>query len=157
MTRILAIAAVAFVFGCAGTPAQSESTMTDMTNLEVPSSPNTWVVAPEGYLKTAKADAIAPLYAQEPAVVFDKLVQIVKAAPRTSNIKVDTDALTISYASRVALTVFKDDVDIMVMEAESGGSTLVAYSRSRVGYSDFGVNERRLTALISELNSALGQ
>ncbi len=44
---------------------------------------------------------------------------------------------------RVAL-VFKDDVHIAVRPGENGGSVLHIRSASRVGYSDLGVNERRV-------------
>lgn len=43
---------------------------------------------------------------------------------------------------RVAL-VFKDDVDLVV-EPSDGGSTVHVRSASRVGYSDLGVNKRRV-------------
>ncbi|MEO1656212.1 MAG: DUF1499 domain-containing protein [Pseudomonadota bacterium] len=159
MQRILTIAALALLIGCAGTPAAQveEPAMIDFTTLKVPSSPNTWVVAPEGYLTTAKADTAAPVYSQDPDAVFEKLVAIVKATPRTSSVKADPATRHISYSARVAFTVFRDDVDISVIEAGNGGSTLVAYSRSRVGYSDFGVNERRLNSLISKLTAELAK
>ncbi|WP_176521840.1 DUF1499 domain-containing protein [Longimonas halophila] len=44
---------------------------------------------------------------------------------------------------RVAL-VFKDDVHIAVRPGKNGGSVLHIRSASRVGYSDLGVNERRV-------------
>jgi len=44
---------------------------------------------------------------------------------------------------RVAL-VFKDDVDIAVRPGKDDGSVLHIRSASRVGYSDLGVNERRV-------------
>ncbi|MEM6748692.1 MAG: DUF1499 domain-containing protein [Pseudomonadota bacterium] len=155
MKRTLAVAAAALLVGCAGTPAAQEPVMIDFSTLEVPSSPNTWVIAPEGYLTTAEADVTAPVFDQAPSEVFAALVKIVEDTPRRSAIDADTETLHLSYVARVAFTLFLDDVDIAVLETEDGGSTLVAYSRSRVGYSDFGVNERRLTELMGKLKTAL--
>lgn len=157
MKRILAIAAVTALFGCAATPPAQEPAMIDFAALDVPSSPNTWLIAPEGYLTTAEANAVAPVFDQEPSAVFTALVEIVESTPRRSSIEADSDALHLSYAARVAFTLFLDDIDITVMDADGGGSTLVAYSRSRVGYSDFGVNERRLTDLMGKLAEALAE
>ncbi|MEM7740380.1 MAG: DUF1499 domain-containing protein [Pseudomonadota bacterium] len=158
MFRLLAITLSAVLIGCAGTPAtqtMEDPAMLDFSTLDVPSSPNTWVIAPDGYLETAEPDAVAPVFAQDPATVFATLVELVAATPRTSNITTDSELRQVSYTARVAFTIFRDDIDIAVLEADDGGATLVAYSRSRVGYSDFGVNEKRLTKLVANLTAAL--
>ncbi|MEO1042449.1 MAG: DUF1499 domain-containing protein [Pseudomonadota bacterium] len=156
--RLLVITFAALLVGCAGTPAAQtleEPAMLNLAAIEVPSSPNTWVLAPEGYLTTAEPDAIAPVFDQDPATVFAKLVELVAATPRTSNIVTDSELRQVSYAARVAFTVFRDDVDIAILGTDDGGATLVAYSRSRVGYSDFGVNEKRINKLVTNLTAAL--
>ncbi len=55
---------------------------------------------------------------------------------------------------RVAL-VFKDDVNIAVTPKDNGGSTLHIRSASRVGYSDLGVNKRRVDRFFDALNTHL--
>ena len=55
---------------------------------------------------------------------------------------------------RVAL-VFKDDVDVAVRERDSGGSILYVRSASRMGYSDLGVNRRRVERFLEAVESAL--
>jgi len=55
---------------------------------------------------------------------------------------------------RVAL-IFKDDVDVAVRAREDGGSALYVRSASRVGYSDLGVNRRRVERLLTAVESAL--
>jgi len=55
---------------------------------------------------------------------------------------------------RVAL-VFKDDVDVAVEEAATTGSRLHIRSASRVGYSDLGVNQRRVDRFFRALDDAL--
>ncbi len=55
---------------------------------------------------------------------------------------------------RVAL-VFKDDVDAAVTAAGDSGSRLHIRSASRVGYSDLGVNQRRVDRFFRALEDAL--
>ncbi|MEM6912877.1 MAG: hypothetical protein AAF511_02760, partial [Pseudomonadota bacterium] len=85
MFRLLAITLSAVLIGCAGTPAtqtMDDPAMLDFSTLDVPSSPNTWVIAPDGYLETAEPDAVAPIFDQDPATVFATLVELVAATPR---------------------------------------------------------------------------
>jgi uncharacterized protein (DUF1499 family) len=55
---------------------------------------------------------------------------------------------------RVAL-IFKDDVDVAVRARDGGGSTLYVRSASRVGYSDLGVNRRRVERFFQAVDRAL--
>lgn len=55
---------------------------------------------------------------------------------------------------RVAL-IFKDDVDVAVRAPSDGGSILYVRSASRVGYSDLGVNRRRVEKLLDAVDAAL--
>lgn len=55
---------------------------------------------------------------------------------------------------RVAI-VFKDDVNLAVTGGDNGQSTLHIRSASRVGYSDLGVNQRRVDRFFEALDSSL--
>lgn len=65
-----------------------------------------------------------------------------------------SDGRRIEAVYRVAL-VFKDDVDVAVEARAEGGSVLYVRSASRVGYSDLGVNRRRVERFFDALHSAL--
>ena len=64
---------------------------------------------------------------------------------------VSPDSTRAHAVYRVAL-VFKDDVDVAVRE---DGPTLFVRSASRVGYSDLGVNRRRVERFFAALNARL--
>ena len=55
---------------------------------------------------------------------------------------------------RVAL-IFKDDVEVAVKARADGGSVLYVRSASRVGYSDLGVNRRRVRNLLETMEKIL--
>ncbi len=63
------------------------------------------------------------------------------------------DSMRASAVYRVAL-LFKDDVAIAV-DSTSDGSFLHIRSASRTGYSDLGVNRRRVQRLLSRVEDAL--
>lgn len=128
--------------------------MLDFQTLTVPSSPNTWLIAPEGFLPTAKPDVPSPLFTNDAETVFSVLSNIVKSAPRLSNVEIDPGQRRLHYTVRVQLTPFKDDVDLAVVEVD-GGTSLIAYSRSRTGHSDLGVNKRRVEGLLTYLRQRL--
>ena len=71
-------------------------------------------------------------------------------------VSVDTTAnARVAHAVyRVAL-MFKDDVNVAVMPRDDGGSTLHIRSASRVGYSDLGVNKRRVESFFNVLDDHL--
>jgi len=73
-----------------------------------------------------------------------------------SLIETQEQARTAHAVYRVAL-VFKDDVHIAVTAGESAGSILHVRSASRVGYSDLGVNARRVERLFDAVGEALPQ
>lgn len=133
---------------------QEPAIMIDFATLEKTSKPNQWLVAPKGLLTQETADAEAPFFSQDAETVFAAVLNVVSNLPRSADIKSDKSAMTLSYVATVPVFGFKDDVDIAVLATDSG-STLAIYSRSRVGYSDFGVNQRRVESLLEAISAAL--
>jgi len=115
-----------------------------------PSKPNTYLVAPEGLCQNAKVDAPSPRFTEPPSTLAERVRSVLTAD--ASYVEVDSD----SAAGRIVAVAatspirFLDDVDIAVLPAGEGAAIAV-YSRSRVGYSDFGVNRRRVQRLLAAL------
>lgn len=126
----------------------------DFQTLERPSSPNTFLVAPTDLLGNTTADAPAPQFAQSPEAVFATLLTVIKSERAFSEIATDDAERAVRFVATVPVFGFKDDVDAVVIPIESG-STIAVYSRSRVGYSDLGVNKKRTEKLLAALDKAL--
>ena len=156
--HVAMVAAFFMIAGVAGrSQAAQETTMTeplDFATLEKATSPNRFLLAPEGLLQASEADAAAPTFTASPTEVFAALRAIVEAESAYGDVAVDETSLAIRFVATVPVFGFKDDVDAVVMPAGTG-STLAIYSRSRVGYGDFGVNRKRVNRILTALEAKL--
>lgn len=122
----------------------------DFSTLKRPSSPNTYLIAPDGLCQNATPDGQAPVYEMTPS----DLARAVRGAAEQQGAKqleVSSNGLKLSYIDVTPLMRFKDDISVEILAAGAGQSTLAVYSRSRVGYSDLGKNAKRVRALLSAL------
>jgi uncharacterized protein (DUF1499 family) len=85
------------------------------------------------------------------ADLMAKADAIMLAMPRTRRIAGSVAEGWATYETRSRLMGYPDYTSIRVIPAE-GGETLVAFARSRFGYSDLGVNAARLAALRAALD-----
>lgn len=138
----------------AGEAAGAMTEPLDFATLKKAESPNRWLVAPDGFLDASAPDAPAPRFEASASEVYEALLQVIDAERAYSDLETDRAARRIAFVATVPVFGFKDDVDIAVIE-DTGTTTLAIYSRSRVGYSDFGVNKRRVETIISRLREAL--
>jgi uncharacterized protein (DUF1499 family) len=90
-------------------------------------------------------------YAGSRAEAVDRLKAILMARPRTRIVKATSDYLHAESTS--ALMRFVDDVEFFLPEK---GGVIHVRSASRVGYSDFGVNRKRVEAIRAAFESAGG-
>lgn len=94
------------------------------------------------------AHAIAPLTYTGPAsAAMDRLARIIEALPRARIIVRDTDYLHAEFTS--VLLRFVDDVEVVV---DAAAQQIHVRSASRVGYSDLGVNRRRVETIRAKFN-----
>src|ERR1700755_2319203 len=123
--------------GAAGLPAPM---LMDMKHLARPSSPNSALAAPVG--SQPVPDLATPHFPLPAPRLYDMLVEVAKEQPRTF-VAAQYDAeLQAHFVARSAVLNFPDLITTQVAEAGPDGSTLLLYSRSVYGYSDFGVNRK---------------
>ena len=112
-------------------------------------------------------DRDVPVYRVDSAALSAAWDRMVDEQPRVEIVQDDrlTDEQQVeglvTYVQRSRLFGFPDYVTVRFVPAgafEDGtpASTLVIFSRSRLGQSDFGVNKKRVTSWLDDLESAVG-
>jgi len=125
----------------------------DLPHLVLPPSPNTCLAAPPGAPGPAPHRILPPY--PVPAPRLWAAVQTVAAAqPRTSLIAAWPERLEAQWVERSAIMNFPDIIAVLLLPA--GDATgLVLYSRSLLGWSDLGVNARRIDRWIAAIGATL--
>ncbi|MEM7505350.1 MAG: DUF1499 domain-containing protein [Pseudomonadota bacterium] len=119
----------------------------DPTEIERTGRPNDYLVAPEG-MTNATPDRASKIFAEAPEDLLARFVEIARAQPRVRPI--GGTPLFQTFEQRTQLVGFRDYISVKAVQAV-GGSALIVYSRSTVGYSDWGVNKARVEDWLSKL------
>jgi uncharacterized protein (DUF1499 family) len=119
--------------GASGLP---QPALMDMTRIERPATPNTFLAGP-AWMRP------------EPDVVTEEQNHAASVLYETARAVFNGD-----YVVRSALMNFPDLVTVQVNTAGADRSTLVIWSRSVYGRSDFGVNRERTKAWLAALQQS---
>ena len=133
---------------------ESAMSFTDWDQVQPSSNPNNWLVAADG-AGLAERDEAAPVFDVAPELLAATWAAVIEEEPRTEIIAVSDDGLQIEALERSAVFGFVDRISVRVLPVDPDRSTLAAYSRSTVGYWDFGVNRRRLHRWIAAVQDRL--
>ncbi|MDX1485006.1 MAG: DUF1499 domain-containing protein [Alphaproteobacteria bacterium] len=105
-----------------------------------PPSPNSWLVAPEGF--PGEADEPAPVFAVPVDVLRRALEEATAALGSVREVRREGEL--VCFVDETPLLRFTDDICVQLIALGPARATLAAYSASRVGYWDLGTNRRRL-------------
>ena len=112
-----------------------------------PTSPNTYLVCPEGF-SAAEPDQEAPIFADNLATVIKAWETVVGEQPRMTEVEdLRTEGPQRTYVQRTALMGYPDIITVQVIDMDDDHTSLALYSRSQYGYSDMGTNKRRITTM----------
>ncbi|WP_169713969.1 DUF1499 domain-containing protein [Oceanicoccus sagamiensis] len=144
MKYILTSLALAILLtGCANQPEPSPAQHSGQARLApCPASPNCASTQAASSAQLIKA----PTLAVAPEQAWPAVVAAVKTLPRTR--LTEQDGYYLRAESRSWLFRFTDDIELYL---DHDKQQLTMRSASRLGYSDLGVNSRRLTKLIDKL------
>jgi uncharacterized protein (DUF1499 family) len=111
------------------------------------SSPNDALVCPPDLCVKARIDIVPPVYAVSAQRLRAIVAEVAEGEPRTlpswRNDHSD-DGDQDQYGARSRLLRFPDTIDVKLIPRGEDSATLALYSRSQIGYWDFGVNRARL-------------
>ena len=128
--------------------------MIDFAAQTRPSSPNAYMIAPPGFAAAYDGAAPSPVFQASVDEVSAALDQVLAGEARLKEIARSADGLQRHVTQTSQLMRFVDDIDIAIVSQDVGLSVAI-YSRSRVGYSDLGVNEKRVRRILSGLETHL--
>jgi uncharacterized protein (DUF1499 family) len=141
------------VCGASGAGGLPTPSLLDMSHIQRPASPNIALAAPAG--SDPAPDTVTPVFAVPPSRLYSAVMALAADRPRTFLASAYPAERQAHFVARSAVFNFPDLVAAQVNEAGADRSTLVLYSRSVYGYSDFGVNRQRLQDWLADLRTRL--
>lgn len=123
----------------------------NLRELTRPSSPNSAFAAPEACSTVAEVDLKAPVFALPATELFGVALALWSVEPRVTCVYSDVDALRAAFIAKTAVFRFKDDIYVEFVPIGTDQSSVIMYSKSRVGYSDLGVNRKRVDQWLNVL------
>lgn len=122
----------------------------DFKTLRLKETPNQFLMCPENYCH-ATPDAKSPVWNEPVANLKQRWDRFVDTVPYTDLVDSDESQKIYTYRVRTPLLRFPDDVTVQFVALDDGHSSLAIYSRSNYGYSDLGMNRRRVEDWIARL------
>jgi len=116
--------------------------------------PTDALAAPPGF-GSAPADMETPRFPVAPERLAALLVAALGAEPDLTRVDDGGDPFHLRFVQRSRVMRFPDTIDLRVMPAEGGRSSLAIYSRSQLGQADFGVNRARVERWLAAIAMAV--
>jgi uncharacterized protein (DUF1499 family) len=144
-----------FLPACAGSGAAALPVppLMDMDHIVRPTSPNTAFAAPAG--RQPAPDLVTARFSVPAGRLYALVVAVAKERPRTFVAIEYGKDLQAHFVARSPVLNFPDLITAQIAVAGDDDSVLVLYSRSVYGYSDFGVNRKRLGAWLAAITSKI--
>ena len=114
----------------------------DFANLQRTGKPNDYLTCPPGFCR-AVADESSPEFEIPVLELKKEWLRVVLRQARMSVVS-ESDDLQLELEQRSWLLNFPDMITVRFYFLEEQRSTMAVYSRSQYGYSDLGVNRRRV-------------
>jgi len=124
----------------------------DPLTVEQSVKPNSFRMAPP-LLTEEEVDAESPVYTVNPTLMAKAFDDYVVNQPKTGRIAGSPEEGWMTYVQLSPSLNLPDYVSVKFIDLNGGNSTIAVYSRSRFGYDDRGVNEKRVLNWVSTLQS----
>jgi uncharacterized protein (DUF1499 family) len=135
--------------GASGLP---QPALMDMTRIERPATPNTFLAGP-AWMRP-EPDVVTEEQKRSAQALYETAKAVFGGEPGTYVAAEYPAQLQIHYVVRSAVLNFPDLVTVQVDTAGADRSTLVIWSRSVYGRSDFGVNRERTKTWLAALQQS---
>ncbi|MFW6027359.1 MAG: DUF1499 domain-containing protein [bacterium] len=128
--------------------------MLDFATLKLRWRPNQYLVCPQERC-APRPHREAPVFDADADRLEAAVLAVARRQPRLELLEGDSVERAYEFVQRTKGFGFPDDISVRVWPLPDGRSTLGIYSRSRYGWSDLGVNRRRVERWLSALRREL--
>lgn len=125
-------------------------------DVTLPDTPNYALAFPHGYCQL-HANVFSPVYPVSAEVLYQNSHKLIQALPRSKDIKLDPKQQRLYFTQNSRLFHFPDKIEIRIITTGMDESSLLIYSHSVYGYSDFGANKRRVLTILKLLKAQLAK
>jgi uncharacterized protein (DUF1499 family) len=115
--------------------------------------PNQFLALPANFASAQKPDATVGIFNATTDQVRDAWLEIVRGEPRVSDIRQLEGQ--IEAVQRTPLVGFPDWITAQPIDLGNGQASICVFSRSKFGYRDLGVNQKRGLAWLAQLAAKL--
>lgn len=116
-----------------------------------PDKPNYYLVCPKDFCQ-AKAQETSAVYPLSLDALRNQWQAMIAKQPRTKVTYTSEDGLHWQYVQRSLIFRFPDYINVQFISIDDKHSTLAVFSRSKYGYSDMGVNKKRVKNWLQGIN-----
>ena len=115
--------------------------------------PNEYFIAPDNYMRRARAQLESEVYPVSADVLQDSLDKVITSLDRISYIDSDSSTRRKEYVQRALIFRWPDVITYTTIPITPTTSTLALHSYSVYGAGDLGVNRARVENIISKLDA----
>ena len=116
----------------------------DFQTIELDNTPNQTLVLPDGFNSLSKPHLRSPIFPVSVGTLQRCWLHMVDMQPRVKLRGQAVDKFQYEFVQRSAVFHFPDIIIVQFLSFPDKHSSFAAYSRSKYGYYDFGVNRRRM-------------
>jgi len=124
----------------------------DPLTAPTPVKPHSFRMAPPA-LTNEVVDMPAPVFTANPTLMAKAFDDFVLSQNKTTRIAGSPEEGWMTYIQRSPRWNFPDYISVKFIDLNGGKSTIAIFSRSRFGYSDLGVNKKRVLTWVNTLKS----
>jgi uncharacterized protein (DUF1499 family) len=127
----------------------------DFSQIKLTEKPNQYLVCPAGEC-AGQAHQASPVFEVSVETLKKAWRRVVSRQPRIEVLGDEPGAGQMAVVQRSKLLRFPDTITVAFAPLGENRSTLYVYSRSTYGYSDLGVNAKRIKAWLADLAQEIG-
>jgi uncharacterized protein (DUF1499 family) len=119
--------------------------------------PNDALACPADLCRAARPDIVPPIYPVSAERLREIVAGVAREDPETQIVYSARWEDVDRYVARTRLMRFPDTISVRIVPVAADASTVAIYSRSQIGYSDWGVNRARIERWLDRIAARAGR